>query len=129
MKENITLFMSDMGITEHDDISELYNDYLSECDGLKEQVNQILACSFQTEWIELEKIIHNFKGVSANLYVQKVYEKAATLDTFLKEGVQSEYHAKQFSFLWKELLDAYECAKLEILQFFNRGCENNAFYK
>lgn len=127
MKENIALFMSDMGIMEPDDISELYNDYLCECDGLIEQVNQILSSSLTTEWMELKKIIHNIKGVSANLYVQKVYEKTAVLDAFLNESLQSEYRTEQFSFLWRELFDTYECAKNEILQFFNRGCENDAF--
>lgn len=118
MKENIRLFMVDMGIDCLDDIALLYHDYLTECDGLLAQILVQIPPITHQGWVELEQIIHNIKGVSANLYVKNVFEKAIVLDDFLKESLQGLPDMNLFLLLWQEFLAAYSQGKKEILQFF-----------
>ncbi len=112
--------MNDMGIEDFDDIAMLYNDYVTECDVLIQEImHNKLSPSSTEEWIALEKDIHNIKGVSANLYVKNVYEKASDLDHYLKESLYDLPQINQLSLLWQALLEDYVLAKNEIFNFFN----------
>lgn len=112
--------MTDMGIEDFNDMTLLYYDYISECDELLKQISQKLPPQSQNEWIELEKDIHNIKGVSANLYVQNVFEKATILDDFLKQPLDCLPTISQFLPKWQELLVSFEQAKIEIVRFFKQ---------
>lgn len=119
MKVNITGFMQDMGIDDFDDILSLYQDYIIECGELIDKIQINNSASTLNEWIDLAKDIHNIKGVSANLYVQEVCEKATCLEHYLKALIDSKPFNHQYIVLCEDLSKSFEDAKNEINHFFN----------
>lgn len=116
MDDNITEFIKNMGIDSLDDIVELYQDYINECNQLVLDIEQAFKeTSF--DYISTEKIVHNLKGVSANLYINAVYEAAAVLDDALKTE-SNPYTYKEIFNLWKQVYISYNCSKIKIVNYF-----------
>lgn len=115
MEENIKLFIQDMGIDSPEDIKNLYFDYLQETSVIIEQ----LASNFSTlTCSEAEKLVHNLKGVSANLYVQGVYQAALQLDDYLKGHLGESIMDANSCLLLKNLVNTYEKESKEINSYF-----------
>lgn len=65
-------------------LSTLYLEYFKE---MKENINQsILLCS-EKAWSNLERVIHNIKGVSISLNILDIYDAALNLDNKLKNKI------------------------------------------
>lgn len=62
-------------------IAALYSEYFIE---MKENIQQGRILCREENWIKLERIIHNMKGISSSLAVMDVYEATLKLDTRLK---------------------------------------------
>ncbi|MBC7959165.1 MAG: hypothetical protein H7X94_04785 [Vallitaleaceae bacterium] len=118
MKENIMTFIKDMGIDDPDDIRSLYADYMTQCDEILKGIWSKMDQNGSPSWIEIEKGIHNLKGVSANLYVAQVQRQAEILDDCLKNLIETGGSSDALILLWEQLCDTYEVAKAEIEQFF-----------
>lgn len=123
IKDNITNFMSDMGIDDYKDINSLYQDYIYECNQMIMTVNENIKA---TDCISLEKIIHNIKGVSANLYVKEVYNTAKILDDYLKLCISKEELSinNKILSLWSGLTDTYKLSKKQITDYFASAINN-----
>lgn len=115
MENHIRQFMNDMGLDSFDDIGFLYQDYINECDVM---INAIDANIETTSASELEKQIHNLKGVSANLYVQPVHQIAESLDSYLKDHLHMTITDLEIQSLWTQLRSSYNKATDEIIIFF-----------
>lgn len=120
MKEQIECFINDMGIDNLEDISSLFKDYISESSSLMEQIKEIIDLS-PINTGALEKLVHNLKGVSANLYVKNVYYYSSLLDDYLKRTTDSFPISNEFNILWEQLSDSYKKTIPQIKQYF---CEN-----
>ncbi|PKM93359.1 MAG: hypothetical protein CVU84_16200 [Firmicutes bacterium HGW-Firmicutes-1] len=117
MEENISLFIKDMGIDSLEDIVGLYQDFMDECNQLVLEIEK----SFEENSFDMvftEKLLHNLKGVSANLYVNEVFEKATILDDLLKTQDKNSYVYKEMFHLWQQVLAAYTVAKVGIINYF-----------
>lgn len=66
-----------------EDISTLFSKYTAE---IKERISQMEDCLNRKDWNTLERVVHNIKGVSINLNIVDVYEKAVECDSLLKEN-------------------------------------------
>lgn len=110
-------FMTDMGLDSYDDIGFLYQDYIAECNTMVDSINALINTGSPNE---IEKLIHNFKGVSANLYVTSVYESAKTLNDLLRDELKASQASEGTVLAWQDLHHIYKEAKVEIIQFFAR---------
>jgi HPt (histidine-containing phosphotransfer) domain-containing protein len=115
VEENIKKFMADMGIDDYEDIASLYQDYIYECNEL---IDMVECCIHTTTIPELEKIIHNFKGVSGNLYVLPVYELAREIDDLLKSNDDMSIIHQQLLDCWQQVVTLYQQSIDEIKSFF-----------
>jgi HPt (histidine-containing phosphotransfer) domain-containing protein len=70
-----------------EEILPLYSNYFSE---MKEEVAELNECLAKEDWYMLERVVHNIKGVSANLNIQDVFEEASKFDILLKENNNSD---------------------------------------
>lgn len=118
MKTQINQFSLDMGIDNLEDISSLYKDYINESYDLVESIQAIIYQSTVIQPDILEKIVHNLKGVSANLYVEAVYQQAARLDDYLKSQNDTLAVTNELELLWERLYNAYNIACHQITQYF-----------
>lgn len=91
-------------------IAELYSSYFSE---MKEETAAMESFLAKNDWYMLERVVHNVKGVSANLNVSDVFEEARILDEMLKKNISdnAEHHVEK---IIKRLLDS----ELEIRKYF-----------
>jgi HPt (histidine-containing phosphotransfer) domain-containing protein len=72
------------------DIAILFLNYITE---MKEEIAEMKELHGQQDWFMLERVVHNVKGVSANLGIQDVYEEAQIFDICLKNN-QTEQSAE-----------------------------------
>ncbi|MCX8132054.1 MAG: Hpt domain-containing protein [Clostridia bacterium] len=98
-----------------EDISGLFASYFNEMQGEINDMRQFLECS---DWDMLERVVHNVKGVSANLGITDVFEEAERFDVLLKSR-ETKNSAKYVDSL-EQLINS---AKEEIKDYFcQRGC-------
>lgn len=66
------------------------------------------------DWYMLERVIHNIKGVSANLNVHDVFEEAEVFDNLLKSNniINASSHVEK-------MIDLISKAEIEITKFFS----------
>lgn len=102
-------FISELEI-ELEEAEELYKSYETEMNEEIEEMEQL--CSAK-EYEKLERVVHNVKGVSANLRINDVYEVAADFDIKLKNGVTSSADAN-VAYLVLRIKDSI----VEIKEFF-----------
>ena len=119
IEKSILRFIDDMGIDDLESIASLYQDYINECNGLINEIElnmQILGAS------DLEKIIHNIKGVSSNLYIDSMYEVTETFDNYLKTHINEHHLNEDMLSMWRAMLQVYAQTSHDIFRFFeNRG--------
>jgi len=116
MDAQITKFMNDMGIDTFDDIGFLYQDYIFECNDLIDELDLIMTSTTPSV---AEKMIHNLKGVSANLYVEQVYEISKTLNEYLTNHIEDLVIDQQTLQLWQKVKQTYILTKKELVNYFN----------
>ncbi|MDP4095141.1 MAG: Hpt domain-containing protein [Bacillota bacterium] len=95
---------------EIDEILVLFMNYISE---MNDEIKSMKLYFANKDWNMLERIIHNIKGVSANLSINDVYQTAAAFDLQLKQG-KTEDAGNEVSKLEETILSA----KDEIIKFF-----------
>lgn len=66
-----------------DSIALLFTSFFSEMENEIKNLEEYLG---EKDWHMLERVIHNIKGVSANLNVYDVFEEAAIFDEMLKKN-------------------------------------------
>lgn len=120
MERYISQFRIDMGIEDLDDIQLLYTDYLNESYDLVNNIQALIEGSSPIHSDELERIVHNLKGVSANLYVEPVYKNSVKLDDFLKTHPDTSLSCNEVKPLWQPLLEAYTETRQQIINFFSK---------
>lgn len=118
MRTQIEQFKMDMGIENMEDIASLFQDYLTESLDLVQQISDTVQNGSTVDARALEKIVHNLKGVSANLYVETVYQDASLVDDYLKHSQSLLPVSQEFNRLWDKLRDSYEEARKQIIQYF-----------
>lgn len=94
------------------DIAILFLNYFTE---MKEEMTEMKTLLEQQDWFMLERVVHNVKGVSANLGVNDIYEEAQAFDLLLKAG-QTGKAADHIEKIDRMLYDAED----EIKRFFSR---------
>ena len=92
------------------DIVKLYSNYIEEMASEIEEMQKFLL---KKDWVMLERVVHNIKGVSANLNIEDVFNEAEAFDNLLKKGVadDSGYYVNNIETLLK-------AAENEIKSFF-----------
>lgn len=65
------------------EIAPLFASYIGE---MKSEASDMLAYLSKCDWGMLQRVVHNIKGVSANLNINDVYEGAAFFDALLKQN-------------------------------------------
>lgn len=70
-----------------EDISDLYASYIQE---MKEEIAELKVCLKNSDWDMLQRVVHNIKGVSANLGITDVFSEADKFDKLLKINETSE---------------------------------------
>lgn len=63
---------------------DLYREYFNE---MKSEITEAKRFADSSDWVMLERTVHNIKGISANLVINDIYEEAKTLDTCLKSNM------------------------------------------
>ena len=77
---NLEDLIKSIGI-DKDTIIELLGIY---CYEMTEEMQQVKLFLEKQEWSDMQRIIHNIKGVSSNLYLQEMFEAAEILELRLK---------------------------------------------
>jgi HPt (histidine-containing phosphotransfer) domain-containing protein len=107
--------MSDMGIDDFEDIGFLFQDYIFECNEIVESITSMIDNHSPSD---IEKMVHNLKGVSANLYIKPVYELAKPLNELLTQHKDLSKVDNNMIQLWHELeLVYYNSTKLIVIFF------------
>lgn len=95
------------------DLMELLSIYCSE---MSQEMQCIKEQLDNQDWTNLQRTIHNVKGVSANLCIQSMYELSAHIDSMLKvgqlEGISSEIDKlfSTYNAVSSEIMDILESA-------------------
>lgn len=118
ISKHIDRFLTDMGLDSYEDIGFLYQDYINECNDLVSEINSNFH---SVDIITIEKLIHNLKGVSANLYVQPVYKSAEVLDGYLKEHPEMPTSNTVMQDMWQHTFRAYNTALDQLVEHFNEN--------
>jgi len=92
-------------------ISGLFSEYINE---MKSEVIEMRTFLEKSDWYMLQRIVHNVKGVSANLNVHDVFNEAEKLDLLLKNGQTEEAKG-----LVDSITELLESAEIEIKNFFS----------
>ena len=93
MKYNIEGLADELEV-DMESIVGLYSSYIEE---MKEEIKEMQLCLEKSDWTMLERVVHNIKGVSANLSIMDVYSEAEKFDLLLKKNITSsaeEYVSK-----------------------------------
>jgi HPt (histidine-containing phosphotransfer) domain-containing protein len=77
---NLSSLTAEIGIDE-ESITELLDIFCSE---MIEEVQQVTKFLYSQEWSNLQRTVHNIKGVSANLSLQGIFKASTELDLKLK---------------------------------------------
>lgn len=114
-KYNIEAFAEELGV-DLKTISSLYANYFIE---MKSETGEMIKLFDEKNWTMLERVVHNIKGVSANLYINDVYEAASVFDALLRDK-KTEYSDKYISII--EML--IKEAEITVREFFTgKGVE------
>ncbi|MCX7748774.1 MAG: hypothetical protein N2645_18090 [Clostridia bacterium] len=65
-------------------LARLFRNYFTE---MASETVEMENMFHNKNWVGLERVIHNIKGVSANLSIHDVYQEAALLDERLKKNM------------------------------------------
>ena len=95
------------------EIGEIANLFASYFEEMKEEILEMKDSVVQSDWSMLKRIIHNVKGVSANLNVSDVFEAAAALDARLKDNETSDAGVHV-----EKIIGLINNAEVEISKFF-----------
>lgn len=115
MKYDIEGFAKELE-TDIESIGELFSSYITE---MKEETEELKKNLEISDWIMLERVIHNIKGVSINLGITDVHAEAEKLDNQLKQN----YTADAEEFVAK-IIDLIKDSEKEIRSFFSsKGIE------
>lgn len=68
-------------------LEEIVKLYASYFDEMKAELSEMKRFLAEGNWVMLERVVHNVKGVSANLNIHDIYNEAAAFDTLLKINV------------------------------------------
>ena len=116
MEKYIKSFLSDMGMDSFEDIAPLYKDYINECSSIFDTINNSLS-SFSKN--DLLKLLHNLKGISANLYVENVHIGTKKIHDNLIRETNFEDNIPYYKSSCNELFKVFSDASQEIYTFFN----------
>ena len=94
------------------DIAKLYLNYFEEMNSEISEMNDFISGK---NWMMLQKVIHNVKGVSANLNVYDVFEEAAAFDALLKAGSIENAQAHV-----NRIIALIKVAEAEMKEYFKR---------
>lgn len=108
-KYDITGFAKDLGLS-ISEISELYSELINEINSSLSELKIFIA---QKDLKNMQKIIHDIKGVSGNYRLTDVYEKASEIN----DSLRSNYLTYLESDL-NELFIISSRAEIEIANFF-----------
>ena len=115
MKYNIEGLAEELEV-ELESIVGLYTSYIEE---MKEEILEMTTYLEKTDWTMLERVIHNIKGVSANLCIMDVFSEAEKFDLLLKKNITLDCD-KHIT----KLINLIRDSEVEIKSFFNeRGLE------
>lgn len=94
------------------DIMKLYSNYMQEMSSETEEMRKFLS---KQDWVMLERVVHNIKGVSANLNIQDVYNEAEAFDTLLKINTteSAAYYVDKIETLLKAAGNDIKCFFLQ----------------
>jgi HPt (histidine-containing phosphotransfer) domain-containing protein len=83
---------------EIEDISGLFSSFFEEMETDISSMEEYLG---KKDWNMMERVVHNIKGVSANLSVTDVNEEAAVFNALLKQNKteDAEFHVKRLASL------------------------------
>lgn len=95
----------------HEETRELFEVYFTEMDECIESMYELIA---KKEWIKLQKVVHNVKGISINLGVTDVFDKAVYFDFLMKTN-----NITDADLYIKEITELYNTAKNDIQSYFN----------
>lgn len=101
----------DMGV-DLDTLGHLFNIYCLEMNGELEQLNVHLK---SRSWEKLQRITHNIKGISANLYLHRMYKAAETLHLQLKDR-----HLEGIGEFVREIEDTFRITCSDIVNAFKK---------
>ena len=88
----------------------LFSSYFEE---MKEEVSSMQELLSKNDWYMLARVIHNIKGVSANLSIQDVFDEAAAFDSRLK--LNNTNNATTYV---EKIMDLISKAEIEIMDIF-----------
>lgn len=77
---NLEFLTQQIGI-DQESVIELLKIY---CGEMSEELQQVQLLFDQGDWHHLQRTIHNIKGVSANLYLEDMFNISADIDARLK---------------------------------------------
>ncbi len=69
------------------DLVGLFSSYFEE---MKNEVSELKGLLDRKDWYMLERVVHNIKGVSANLYINDVFHETEKFDRLLKNNDTSD---------------------------------------
>jgi HPt (histidine-containing phosphotransfer) domain-containing protein len=93
-----------------DSIVGLYESFIVE---MKEEIEEMKIHLEKSDWIMLERVIHNIKGVSANLCILDIFSEAEKFDSLLKKNETSDA-----SIYVNKLIALINASETEIKGFF-----------
>lgn len=95
-------------------VANLFSGFIEE---MKTDISRMKGFCEKKDWNSLERIVHNIKGVSANLNISDVYAEATEFDELLKKNIVENIEVRI------EILEALmQNAETDIRGFF---AENN----
>lgn len=97
-----------------DDIVPLFSSYYTE---MREELVNMLACLSKSDWDMLRRIVHNVKGVSANLRIEDVFNTCVEFEDKLKDG--NSVQADKYINLLLEIMNDSEHSVRSYFQKFN----------
>ena len=122
VESSINKLMDYMGV-DQDVISELFSEYFIE---MEENIIECITLENDKDWDKLARIIHNMKGVSANLSVEDVFLLCAEIEKEVKANIISKEEVKEG--ITKEqilkLQDMIHKSKQEIFSFLDINKES-----
>lgn len=92
------------------DLVDLFAGYISE---MKEEVSEMRKFLNQNDFEMLQRVVHNIKGVSANLNIKDVFKEAEKFDILLKNSMTEDACAHV-----NMLASLIEGAEVKIRSFF-----------
>lgn len=93
-----------------DEMGDLYKTYFQE---VKENIQDVLELIPKEKWEEIDRILHNLKGVSINLNIVDVYKSVSSFSEIVKKR-----DVENFEDYIKDLTVLVKNAEAEVKTFF-----------